>query len=186
MQSCGRIVLSVAALLLLASTGCDRNIAPYDPTEQPSQPDLRQIFPAPERPRGAQPMMAGAEPVMGTSSGRPGAAVRGNIRLAEGIEPTRGAVLFVIARRRGAVGGPPLAVMRVANPEFPQAFELGPDQVMIPSLTFEGPLSVSARLDADGNAMTRSPDDPTTVSDTAAVPGDMELELRLELGGAGS
>lgn len=186
MQSWLRIVLSAAALLLLGSIGCDRNIAPYDPAEQPSQPDLRQIFPAPERPRAAQPMMAGGQPVMGTSAGRPGAAVRGKVHLADGVEPVRGAVLFVIARSRGAVGGPPLAVMRIANPQFPQAFELGPDQVMIPTLSFEGPLSISARLDADGNAMTRGPDDPMTVSDTAAVPGDLGIDLRLEANPAGS
>jgi len=186
MQSGGRIVLCIAALLFFGNTACDRNIAPYDPAEQPSRPDLGRIFPAPEGAGSATRPMTAGNPVMDLPAGRPGAAIRGQIHLAEAVEPRPGAVLFVIARPRGAVGGPPLAVMRIANPEFPQAFELGPDQVMMPSLRFEGPLSVSARLDADGNAMTRGPEDPMTGSDTAAVPGDVGLQLRLEATRSGS
>jgi len=59
-------------------------------------------------------------------------------------------VLFLIARKGG--GGPPLAVVRVANPRFPQAFEISKRNVMIPGVPFEGMVSLSARLDADGSA----------------------------------
>ena len=59
-------------------------------------------------------------------------------------------VLFLIARKGG--GGPPLAVVRVANPRFPLAFEISKRNVMIPGVPFEGVVSLSARLDADGSA----------------------------------
>ena len=59
-------------------------------------------------------------------------------------------VLFLIARKGG--GGPPLAVVRVANPRFPLAFEISKRNVMIPGVPFEGMVSLSARLDADGSA----------------------------------
>ncbi len=59
-------------------------------------------------------------------------------------------VLFLIARQGG--GGPPLAVVRVANPRFPLAFEISKRNVMIPGVPFEGMVSLAARLDADGSA----------------------------------
>ncbi len=59
-------------------------------------------------------------------------------------------VLFLIARKGG--GGPPLAVVRVANPRFPLAFEISRRNVMIPGVPFEGMVTLSARLDADGAA----------------------------------
>lgn len=59
-------------------------------------------------------------------------------------------VLFLIARKGG--GGPPLAVVRVANPRFPLAFEISKRNVMIPGVPFEGMVSLSARVDADGSA----------------------------------
>ena len=59
-------------------------------------------------------------------------------------------VLFLIARKGG--GGPPLAVVRVANPKFPLTFEISKRNVMIPGVPFEGMVSLSARLDADGSA----------------------------------
>ena len=59
-------------------------------------------------------------------------------------------VLFLIARKGG--GGPPLAVVRVANPRFPLKFEVSKRNVMIPGVPFEGMVTLSARLDADGSA----------------------------------
>ncbi len=59
-------------------------------------------------------------------------------------------VLFLIARKGS--GGPPLAVVRVANPRFPLPFEISKRNVMIPDTPFEGMVTLSARLDADGAA----------------------------------
>ncbi|MEE3326404.1 MAG: hypothetical protein VX252_03655 [Myxococcota bacterium] len=172
-------------VLLGLGVGCDRNIAPYEPGELPQEPDLRRIFPAPEPTGAPAPMGMPPSPTAGASTASTpstpsAAAVRGEVHLSEGTTPVPGSVLFVIARRRGAQGGPPLAVMRIGDPVFPQVFELGQDQVMIPGLRFEGPLAITARLDADGNAMTRDPSDPATASGYPADPGQADILLRLE------
>jgi hypothetical protein len=150
----------VAALAGLAA--CDRNIEPYDPNEVPEQPDLSRIFPAgaeqspldeaptlPPAPRGAPPVAAAAE----------GAPIRGTITVAPELagRVPAGAVLFLIARRGGA--GPPLAVQRIPQPRFPLEFSIGPQDRMIQAIPFAGELELSARIDADGNAMSRQPGD---------------------------
>ena len=40
-----RVILASIAALVLASTGCDRNIEPYQPGEEARAPDLARIFP---------------------------------------------------------------------------------------------------------------------------------------------
>ena len=124
----------------------------------------------------------GAGAVSGDGAALPsaGAVVRGQVDLIDGLRPAPGSVLFVIARKQGVQAGPPLAVARIGEPQFPQVFELGQDQVMMPGLRFEGPLSITARLDSDGNAMTRDPTDPATASGYAADPGQRDVLLMLE------
>jgi cytochrome c-type biogenesis protein CcmH/NrfF/tetratricopeptide (TPR) repeat protein len=65
------------------------------------------------------------------------------------------ATLFIIARSAGAGAGPPLAVKKIERPTFPLAYSLGADNVMIPGGSFAGKINISARLDKDGNPMTR-------------------------------
>ena len=176
---------SLALLLSLAcAAGCDRRVEPFDPDEEPSTPDLSRIFPpepledepgtapmappAPPGGRGAPPVAAGAPPV------------RGTIRLAPELADTLpgGAVLFVFAR--AAQGGPPLAARLIEAPRFPLDFELGPDDRMMAARPFEGPFLLSARLDADGNATTRSPGDLQGTLETPVTPGDDGVELILD------
>ena len=174
--------LIFTGFLVWGTMSCDRNIAPFVPGEAPRQPDLSRIFPAPEAesPMAGAPGMGGGGPdrAGNSSVGRPGAAVRGRVSLAEPADGSRG-TLFIIARPEGVVGGPPLAVLRVPSPEFPLAFEIGPEQVMIPGMRFEGPIALTARLDGDGDAMTRDPNDPETRSPLAVVPGFVGVELLL-------
>lgn len=171
------------ALIGVLATACDRNIEPFDPDEQPRQPDLGRIFPAPEgdSPRG----VAGGrgtemDPAARADVGRPGASVRGTVHLAADPDPGAERVLFVIARPAGAVGGPPLAVLRIPSPTFPLDFEIGPDDVMIPTMRFEGAIELTARLDGDGNASTREEGDRETPAAMPVVPGAAGVELRLE------
>ena len=163
-------VSAVCLVVCLGLAGCDRNIEPYEPGEQPSPPDLGRIFPGPpggvggpEAPNEGQGQTARAAlPPTRTEAGAPpstgvdGAPIQGRIEIAPelaGAQPD-GGVLFVIARPRGRGGGPPLAVLRIPAPSFPLDFSIGPANVMIPSMRFAGAISLSARLDADGNAMT--------------------------------
>jgi hypothetical protein len=52
-----------------------------------------------------------------------------------------------------------VAVKRLDPKSLPTAFEISASDAMIPSIPFEGPFEVTARLDLDGDAMTRGEDD---------------------------
>jgi hypothetical protein len=183
-------VLRLAALgvlLVAAASGCNRNVEPY--VDEPvRQPDLSRIFPEGAERAGG---MAAAEPPAagppGASAGRgaapvaaDGAPVAGTVELARSLEGRvpPGAILFLIART--AETGPPLAVKRIADPEFPLVFELGPDDRMIQAVPFAGPLQLTARVDADGNAMTREPGDLQGRSATGVQPGDRGVEVLID------
>ncbi len=79
-----------------------------------------------------------------------------------------------------APGGPPLAVVRVPNPSFPLRFSIGPDDRMIQTMPFAGDIQISARVDADGNAMTRSPGDLQGASGIPNAPGDRGVTLLID------
>ena len=90
-----------------------------------------------------------------------------------------GAILFLIARK-GEGGGPPLAVKRVEAPTFPMEFTLGPGDRMIQAMPFTGPLQLSVRLDADGNAMTRAAGDLQGQAPAPHQPGDSGIAIVID------
>jgi cytochrome c-type biogenesis protein CcmH len=159
------------ALCVLVLAACDRNLEPFDPNEKPREPDLSRIFP--EGAETAEDVQPGLPPPPGGGRGAPplatetasaegaGAPIQGTVELAPELagRTAPGAVLFIIARGGGA--GPPLAVKRVASPAFPLAFTIGPEDRMIQTMPFAGPINLSARIDGDGNATSRSPGDVT-------------------------
>jgi len=185
----------IVLVLLLLLLGCDRNIEPYQEGEEPRQPDLARIFPdqaggagslaggardsgTPDR-TALPPSRAEGSAVSATDEGA--APIEGVIDLAAEFATTRptGGVLFVIARSQGARGGPPLAVLRIPSPDFPLEFSIGPENVMIPSLQFAGPISLSARLDEDGNAMTRGAGDISSATEESLSPGETGIKILL-------
>lgn len=182
---CGALLLGISGGGLL---GCDRNIEPFVPGEMPAQPDLRKIFPpgaeqaqkemapAAEPGRGAPPMAPAAPSEAAADAGAP---VRGRITLAPAVasRAARNGILFIVARRGGA--GPPLAVKRIEAPQFPLDFEIGPDDRMIQAMPFSGPLELTARLDGDGNASTRSPGDLQGAAAGPVDPGAGGVEIVL-------
>ncbi len=107
-----------------------------------------------------------------------GAPIRGRVIAGDGVDAGGDGVLFVIAR--SSAGGPPLAVKRLSVGPFPLAFEIGPADVMISGRPFTGPISLTARIDRDGNPMTRDPGDATAVLAAPVEPGTPDVELRLE------
>jgi len=86
-------------------------------------------------------------------------------------------VLFLIARSPQA--GPPLAVKRLPAGPFPLAFEIGPEDAMMAGRPFEGPILLSARLDTDGDPMTRGEGDLAAVHETPLEPGAQNVDLVL-------
>jgi len=121
---------------------------------------------------------AAARPAAAT--GANSGAIEGTLELAPDLvgRVPPGAVLYVVART--AKGGPPLAVLRVADPSFPMRFSIGPDDRMNQSMPFAGELLITVRVDADGNAMTRNPGDLQGVSETPNVPGDRGITLLID------
>lgn len=180
----GCLALLLGCLTFLA--GCDRNVEPYVEGEQPRKPDLSKIFPA-----GADevarldesvelPQPPGVAPAPGSTRRGPDATanaspISGVVRLAPaaGRVPD-GGVVFLIARRGP---GPPVAVRRVADPSFPLRFSIGPEDRMIQGIPFEGPFEIEARLDLDGEAISRGPEDLSGRSAGGHQPGTSDVEI---------
>lgn len=105
-----------------------------------------------------------------------GPIYRAALELAPGQTPPPGAVLFVFLRPGKT--GPPVAVKRISAPRFPLEVTLGAgDAMMGGELPDQGTLV--ARLDADGSASSRAPEDLEASS--PAVVGE---RVHLVLGGS--
>ncbi len=168
---------SLCTILLLAA-GCSQRVEPEEEYREGSsgRPTL-----SPEMVPGALSDGPAAAPAMpagpaATADGS-GEAIRGEVRApADGA--AAGAALFLYVRAAGVEGGPPLAVQRHPAGALPLEFAIGPESAMIPGTVFPGRVTVEARLDADGDAATRSPDDRVARSEPLA-PGAEGVELVL-------
>jgi len=100
-------------------------------------------------------------------------SVSGTLRLGPGLEQKlpQGGTLFLFARPRGMKSGPPLAVKRFEAAALPREFSIGQEDTMMPGAVLEGPLTLTARLDQDGNAL--------------PAPGDIEGALDIDAGATG-
>ena len=87
-----------------------------------------------------------------------------------GAAPSPNAVLFVIARAAGQTAGPPAAVKRIAGPTFPLDIDLSAADSMM-GQPLPATVRIEARLDSDGDAMTKNPSDPHAVQDGVATNG---------------
>ena len=115
---------------------------------------LQQDGPIPGLEPGGDPPPAQGGPAPSPADG----AIAGTVRLAAGATTPPGAVLFVIAHPEGVDRGPPVASRRLLGSRFPATFTIGPDDVMMGG-PFPGAVTLSARLDADGNAGTKEDSD---------------------------
>ena len=104
-----------------------------------------------------------------------GPAIHVKIDLAAGARST--GVLYVMARDESAAGGPPAAVKRVEVTSFPITVDLtAADSMMGQPLPSK--IRLEARLDGDGNVMTRAPDDPSAAKDNVAQGASVTLTLK--------
>lgn len=116
--------------------------------------------------------------VIEAKKGSTDAMVSGTIR----IDPTladqipQDASLFLIARSEGVQRGIPLAVKKLQGVTFPYSFTLGQADVMLPGALFEGPITIFARLDKDGDAAPAPGDIDGVI---ATRPGDQQVEIIL-------
>jgi hypothetical protein len=164
-------------LLVIAGSlaaGCDRRVAPYVPLEaEPPAPAGPVRVPGLETP---VPRAATAPPQ--PRSVPQGAPIRGTISLGQGVSAPGSGVLFVVARP--AAGGPPLAAKRLSVGPFPLSFEIGPADVMMSGLPFSGEVILTARVDRDGDPLTRGPDDLTASLAAPVQVGASGVELILQ------
>ena len=91
------------------------------------------------------------------------------------------ATLFIIARPSEAAKGPPLAVNKIDRPVFPLSYSLGPENVMMQGVPFTGTITITARLDKDGNPATRQPGDLTgDYKGNPAAVGSKNIDIVLD------
>ncbi|HYC62264.1 MAG TPA: tetratricopeptide repeat protein [Thermoanaerobaculia bacterium] len=128
--------------------------------------------------RGAPQQMPEGHPPIAPDETPVPAAAGGGVQVTLDLDPaarTRSGIVFVIARN--ASGGPPVAVKRVVAGAFPINVELtSADSMMGQQLpaTFR----LEARLDADGDPMTKPPTDPAAMQDGVAPGATVRLSLK--------
>lgn len=112
----------------------------------------------------------------------PGVAiVTGTITVADTLKDKvpASATLFIVGRPEG-MGGPPAVVKRVAGVTFPYTFTLAEDDAMMKGAPVPEKLTISARYDQDGDAISRTPGDLMGAMKTAAAKGATGVELVLD------
>lgn len=117
-------------------------------------------------PSTAAPMAAAQAP----ASVAGGPSVHITLTLDPSAKSSPSAVLYVIARAAGQTAGPPAAVKRVMSPNFPLQLDLSAADSMM-GQPLPASIHIDARLDSDGDAMTKNPSDPHAVQDGVATNG---------------
>jgi hypothetical protein len=137
-----------------------------------------------EAPAPAAPPPQAAPPAPAAVTGE---TVSGLVKLGEGLtqaDVRPEDILFVMARQVAPGGGPgPLvAVQRLTAVQAPQRFELSAKDIMVPGNPFTGPFQLSARLDRDGDPMTRTEQDLYAILEGTVNAGSKDVELVLSKG----
>jgi hypothetical protein len=88
--------------------------------------------------------------------------------------------LFIYARQKGVTMGPPLAVLRIANPQFPQKFTLTEKNVMMGNPeVFKGEMNVTAKFAPTGDALDKSGPSGQDEKHKAVAVGFKDLKIKL-------
>lgn len=153
------------------------------PLDQPTAAAPPSDHPVHAPEANGQKLPPGHPPVLGGNGGTMGGAAGGNgfqgmtpggdfnpktvvsgvldvpAKLKDKVAP--GDVIFVVARKYDATGAPgiPLAVKKLSAGKFPLAFELDSRDAMLAGTQLAGKVVVTARVDKDGDAMTKNPGD---------------------------
>ncbi len=94
------------------------------------------------------------------------------------------ATLYLIVRVAGRATGAPLAVQQMPVPSFPYRFEITERDSMIEGTPLIGEMSITARVDQDGDAFTTDAGD-LSGEVSPVVAGDADIVLILEERAAG-
>jgi len=127
-----------------------------------------------ERLSGLVQQIRAGSPAPSTSAGK---RVEMILELAPGVQPPRGAVLFLVARPEGVSEGAPIAAKRLAISTFPMTVTLGSEDSMMGGQLTDR-LRIDARIDGDGDPATRGAGDLRASADSVAL-GTTGLRLVL-------
>ena len=134
---------------LAASRSTSNDVPPPTPAQQQAL----------ERALAVRPQNVTAEPETVQEVPDEKETISGTIVLpaANRAKVARGDVMFLAARRAGGPPGPGsmLAVQKLTAEDFPMRFTISSRDAMIPGVPFEGLMSITVRVDKDGDAMTR-------------------------------
>ena len=150
--------ITVGVSLWLVFTACDSRLK-----EHPLPPELKRQLEMKNNPA------LQAKAISGTLTLEPAMSAK--------VKMTNNATLFIFLRTKGVEGGPPLAVKRLSGINFPYEFQIGPWDTMIPGTQLEGELTLTARLDQDGDAKA-SPGDID--GSRTVMPGDKHADIALD------
>lgn len=100
----------------------------------------------------------------------------GKVRLADGLVADTQGTLFIIARRAAEGGGPPVAVRKTSAAALPMDFSLG-DKDMVMGGAWPEQIWLQARIDRDGNPMTKGDDDLESPMLGPIASGAADLDL---------
>lgn len=124
-------------------------------------------------PEVASPAMGAPESVAGSSA----AEIIVVVDLPKGVTVPETAILFVIAREAGLESGAPAAVKRVPARDFPITVTLSSKDSMAGE-GLPGLARIEARVDRDGDPLTKDPRDPKAIEDNVR-PGGGQVFLVL-------
>ena len=121
-----------------------------------------------------------AAPAGAAATAAPAAGDGKAVRITLDLDPsakTRTGIIYVIARPAGVAGGPPVAVKRIAAASLPVTFDFSSADSMM-GQPLPASMRIEARLDADGDAATRNPSDPSASQDGVQTGSTLKLALK--------
>ena len=107
---------------------------------------------------------------------QPATPIRVTLTAAPSAHLAAGGVIFVIARAEGVTSGPPIAVKRLPLGPFPMNVEISSADSMT-GQQLPSRVRIEARLDSDGDPLTKSATDLTAVKDGVGVGESISLTL---------
>ena len=189
---------ALLALSAFAGFGCDKKSAPAAEPPSGMPPLVADTAKAPANavhslhdpvdPNAALPAghpkieddgrIEGATP--GNINFDPKTVLKGEIRLSSKLKNkvNAGDVIYIIARSADQPG-PPLAVRRLTSSTWPLAFSLDSRDAMMAGTQLAGKVTVSVRVDKDGDAMTKNPGD-IVGSSAPLTPPDDKVVINLD------
>lgn len=146
--------------------------------EEPSDADPHAGIPAPGE--AAPGPAAAAAPATGGGASDGGPGLAGVIELPDALRArvSPNALVFVTVRDEAANGGPPVAVKRLPATSFPLPFTVDASDSMM-GQPLPARARVEARVDSDGNPLTRVATDPSARLDGVTA-GSTHLRLVLQ------